>query len=223
MEIVCSGTQYSYCTQVLGQRQKVLFILQHYDRFTGCLTCHLFMAVRVPSRINLLPVQRFAGILFKEFITEHGRKHGTTYVVQIFHVDASVFGGLNHFFIVISITAISGNTGSQCLVSSFNFILCRIMFAGSQITDSTTVTDNKSVESPFLPQNLLQQFRTLGNRNTHIIGVSHHQRLTVIVTDSMTERNQVNFTHFTFRQTDVMRVTPTQWSTMSAKMLGSSK
>ena len=47
--------------------------------------------------------------------------------------------------------AISCNTGSQCLVSSFNLVLCRIMFTGSQITYSTTVTDNKSVEAPFLP------------------------------------------------------------------------
>ena len=78
------------------------------------------------------------------------------------------------------------------------------MFTGCQISDSATVTDDESIESPFLTQYLLQQFFALGNRNSHIIGIGHHQRLAVIITDRMTERNQMNLAHFTFGQSYIM-------------------
>ena len=78
------------------------------------------------------------------------------------------------------------------------------MFAGCQISDSTAVTNDESIESPFLTQNLLQQFFAFSNRNTHIIRISHHQRLAIIIADCMAERNQMNLSHFTFRQSYVM-------------------
>jgi len=162
------------------------------------------MAVRVPSRVYFLPVQWFARILFKEFVAEHRTQHRTAYIVQIFHIDTTVFCRLNHFFIIVSITAIGRNAGSQCLIGCFNLIFCRVMFTGCQISDSATVTDDESIESPFLTQYLLQQFFALGNRNSHIIGIGHHQRLAVIITDRMTERNQMNLAHFTFGQSYIM-------------------
>ena len=108
------------------------------------------MAVRVPSRVYFLPVQWFARILFKEFVAEHRTQHRTAYIVQIFHIDTTVFCRLNHFFIIVSITAIGRNAGSQCLIGCFNLIFCRVMFTGCQISDSATVTDDESIESPFL-------------------------------------------------------------------------
>ena len=162
------------------------------------------MSVRIPTRINLIPIQRFTRVFLKKFITKHSGQHSTTYIIQVYHIDTPVFSGLNHLFIIVSITTVSSNASSQRLISSFYLVFCCIMLTGSQVTNSPTVTDNKTIESPLLTQNLLKQFRTSGNRNTHIIRVSHHQRLTIVVANDVTEWNQMYFTHFTFRQTDIM-------------------
>ena len=108
------------------------------------------MTVRVPSRIDFLPIERLARILLKKLIPEHGSQHCTAYITQVFHIDTSILCSLNHFFIIVSVTAVGCYSGSQRLIGSLDLILCRIMLTGSQVTYSTTITDNKTIESPFL-------------------------------------------------------------------------
>ena len=180
------------------------------------------MTIRIPPRINLIPVQRLVWCFFKQFIAEHHTQHCAAHLIKILHIDTSILCGLYHLLIIISITTVCSNTGSQSLVSSFYFIFSRIMLTGSQVTYSTAVTNYETAESPFLTQNIMQQFSTFRYRNTQKIRICHHQRLAIIVTNHMTERNQMYFAHFTFRQSYIMRIASSQRSTMTTKMFRSS-
>ena len=180
------------------------------------------MTIRIPTRIYLIPVQWFIRCFFKQFITEHHTQHCAAHLIKVLHIDTSILCSPYHFLIIIRITTVRSNPGCQGLVSRFYLIFSCIMFTGSQISYSTAVTNYETAESPFLTQNIMQQFSTFRYRNTQKIRICHHQRLAIIVTNNMTERNQMYFTHFTFRQPYIMGIASSQRSTMTTKMFRSS-